>query len=300
MSAQPQIKPNYLQPNCHSDLHRVAAVARLSQEVRQLESAGRATTQLNAISTGCQAMDACLPAGGYTPGSVIEYLRTTSGCGATYLALTAAASALQASDGKYLVIIDTHHQFYPPVLVNHRISLSQVVWVRPQNQADAIWAMDQALRTLAVAAVIADLPVLDERDARRLQLAAERGGGLGLLLRGLEARRMPSWAEVQWVVRSLLPTGKIASSISIQHNSATISNSASELAATELAQPTIEPLRRLEVGLARIRGGKAGAQLVLNIHATTGVLELAPRENSHHHERITTTSKRANRLQSAS
>src|SRR5690606_19118752 len=77
-----------------------------------------------------------------------------------------------------------------------------VIFVRPQSQADAMWAVDQALRTQTVAAVIAELERIDDRSARRLQLAAECGQGLALLLRGWQARLQPSWAEVQWLVRS--------------------------------------------------------------------------------------------------
>ena len=259
---------------------QTATLARLAQEVQQLEAAGRKPTGLTAISTGCLAMDACLPAGGYVPGTVIEYLRSTSGCGATYLAFTAAAAALRASEDKYLVIVDTNHQLYPPALLCHQISLQRVIWVRPQSQADAVWATDQALRTTAVAAVVADLDVLDERDARRLQLAAERGGGVGLLLRNLSARRMPSWAEVQWVVRSLLPTAKMSRS----------GKSFSTVSLQKTDSTAVEPLRRLEVGLARVRGGKAGAQLLLDIDGVRGTLTLAARERNSH-DRIAATER---------
>jgi protein ImuA len=240
-----------------------AMLQRLTQEVQQLELAGRQTNAQQVFSSGCSAMDACLPHGGYLPGSLIEYLRTTSGCGTTYLALTAAAAALQATEEKYLVIVDTHQQMYPPCLLSHHIPLSQVIWVHPQSQADAVWATDQALRTPAVAAVIADLENLDERDARRLQLAAERGGGLGILLRTLAARRMPSWSDVQWVVRSLVPT--LPQSI----------------AAKPMDISAKLPLRRLEVQLARVRGGKAGAALRLDIDGTRGTLELAARQHNY-------------------
>ncbi len=269
-----------------------ATLARLSQEVQRLEAAGRNLSSSHVISTGCLAMDACLPTSGYLPGSVIEYLRSTSGCGATYLALVAAAAALRATEEKYLVIVDTHHHFYPPALLGHQIPLPRVIWVRPQSPADAVWATDQALRTTAVAAVVADLDALNERDARRLQLAAERGGGLGLLLRSLAARRMPSWAEVQWVVRSLVPTTK-SSSRSQSATASAVSGSSvlgqtvtAWTGATQAFQSgattTMEPLRRLQVGLARVRGGRAGAQLLLDIDGTRGTLELASRQGNHH------------------
>jgi hypothetical protein len=303
-----------------------ATLARLSQEVQRLEAAGRSLAgQQAAISTGCLAMDACLPANGYLPGSIIEYLRSTSGCGATYLALVAAAAALQASEEKYLVIVDTHHHLYPPALLGHQISLSQVIWVRPQSAADAVWATDQALRTSAVAAVIADIDVVNERDARRFQLAAERGGGLGFLLRSLSARRMPSWAEVQWVVRSLVPGAKhnrlatAGSASSVIGSSSVVgraaaawtgARTASDLAASDLAASDLaandlaangraaQPLRRLEVGLARVRGGKAGAQLQLDIDGARGTLELASRQGNHH-EQHSATANTATQSQSA-
>lgn len=282
-----------------------ATVARLSQEVQRLETAGRDLSGSHpAITTGCLAMDACLPAGGYLAGSIIEYLRSSSGCGATYLALVAAAAALRVAEEKYLVIIDTHHHFYPPALLGHQIALQRVIWVRPQSMADAVWATDQALRTTAVAAVVADLDSLNERDARRLQLAAEHGGGLGLLLRSLSARRMPSWAEVQWVVRSLVPAAKHSDCSRAIVDSPGQSSSALGQAASNwagvgqtfqggaslvkplLAKPLLaESLRRLEVGLARVRGGKAGAQLLLDIDRVRGTLELAVRQGNYH-ERI--------------
>lgn len=268
---------------------QTATLARLAQEVQQLEAAGRKPTGLTSISTGCLAMDACLPAGGYVPGTVIEYLRSTSGCGATYLSFTAAAAALRASEDKYLVIVDTNHQLYPPALLCHQISLQRVIWVRPQSQADAVWATDQALRTTAVAAVVADLDVLDERDARRLQLAAERGGGVGLLLRNLSARRMPSWAEVQWVVRSLLPTAKMSRS-GKSVNAVALQAGSLQAESLQAGPTAVEPLRRLEVGLARVRGGKAGAQLLLDIDGVRGTLNLAARDRNSH-DRITATER---------
>lgn len=233
------------------------ALQKLAREVRLLETAGRATERVElASSTGCAALDASLPAGGYLPGSVIEYLRTTPACGASYLAFAAAASTLRTRGG-FLVVVDMHRTIYPPALHCHGIDLSQVIFVRPESQADALWAADQALRTPAVAAVVAELEVIDDRSARRLQLAAERGQGLGILLRSLAARRSPSWAEVQWIVKSLPPRTAPAATGSAQ---------------TQGSWQT-QGSRRLQVQLARLRGGQAGATWRLEIQASTGVIQ---------------------------
>jgi protein ImuA len=84
--------------------------------------------------------------------------------------------------------------------------LEQLIVVRAGNAAANLWALDQALRCRAVAAVLAWPEKLDGRVFRRLQLAAEEGGGLGLLIRPDAARYDPSWADVRILVEPLPPT----------------------------------------------------------------------------------------------
>jgi len=232
---------------------------RLSREVRGLEAAGKQATHKPTISCGCLALDRSLPEGGYAPGSVIEYLRAMPGCGASTLAFTAASAAMRSTNG-FVIIIDTQHNIYPPALASWGIDLEKVVFVRPQSDVDALWAVDQALRTPAVAAVVADVERIDDRAARRMQLAAEQGGGLALLLRPASARRGPSWADVQWMVRSL-PSLDVSPTQNVGPRPATDSAS---------IRHTEE--RRLQVQLVRVRGGKAGATVRLRVSAKDGTL----------------------------
>jgi protein ImuA len=129
----------------------ISVMQRLSREVRGLETAGKQAMRKPTISCGCAALDHALPDGGYVAGSVIEYLRAMPGCGASTLAFTAAAAAMRSTNG-FAVIIDTQHNIYPPALASWGIDLEKVVLVRPQSDVDALWAVDQALRTPAVAA----------------------------------------------------------------------------------------------------------------------------------------------------
>ena len=61
--------------------------------------------------------------------------------------------------------------------------LDRLLLLRPPSPREEIWAVAECLRCPAVAAVIAAVPKLTRVEARRLQLAAERGGGVGLLMR---------------------------------------------------------------------------------------------------------------------
>jgi hypothetical protein len=131
---------------------------------------------------------------------------------------------------------------------------------RGHTRGDLVWAIDQALRSGAVAAVYAEIgDWLEPADARRLQLAAEAGGAVGLLVRPADspasgwrslggpgtrttaarttAGRQPvvrsSFADVRWAVSSLPGHGG----------------------------------RRLRVELSRCRGGVTGGGRVIEIGA---------------------------------
>ncbi len=153
------------------------------------------TTEKSRISSGWPSVDALLPHQGFLRGSLVEWLSEGPGSGAGSLALTAAREA--SRQGGAIVILDSSGWFYPPAAAAWGIDLQRLIWLRPRDQAGALWAFDQALRCPAVAAVWAWLPRLESRWFRRFQLAAESSGSLGLLLRPAHVRGRPSWAEIQ-------------------------------------------------------------------------------------------------------
>lgn len=170
----------------------------LRQQVRRLE-APRPVADDRVTSTGSAALDELLPRRGLPAGALVEWLAGEPGCGAGALAFRAARQACLGE--RKLVVLDRQRQFYAPAAAAGGIDLRNLLIVQPANPSDELWAWDQALRCPSVGAVWGRLDEIDPRDFRRLQLAAESGGGLGLLLRPARARGQPSWAEVQWVVQ---------------------------------------------------------------------------------------------------
>jgi hypothetical protein len=184
-------------------LSRSGILRELAQEIRSLETAQR--PQGIYVSSGSESMDRCLPNCGYAAGSLVELTCERpshfSGWGGLSLALRIARPWLD--DGKYLVIVDSHRRLCAPSLAALKIPLERIIVIRTDNASDWVWGLDQALRSRAVGALITPVKDLEDRSARRLQLAVEQGGGLGILLRDrVSASRYPSWAEVQWQVRS--------------------------------------------------------------------------------------------------
>lgn len=136
---------------------------------------------LRFVPTGLAPLDEALPHGGLPAGAVTEVFSALDGGGAMTLACYAARAA--ASQTRTVVIVDTPGDFYPPAVWRLGILWDRLLVIRPRNTGQALWAVDQALRCGAVAAVVAPIPRIDLAASRRLQLAAESGGGIGLLLR---------------------------------------------------------------------------------------------------------------------
>jgi hypothetical protein len=150
---------------------------------------------------------------------------------------------LEQSSAEPLLVVDPRSELYPPAIAALGIPLERLILLRPERQQEAVWALEQALRCPGLAAVVAPPEVRDERVVRRLQLAAEAGGTLGLFLRGPEACRQTSWAEVRFGVRPL---------------------------------PAISDRgRRLRLDVLHVRGGFRGHTLELELDDETGALRLA-------------------------
>jgi protein ImuA len=76
---------------------------------------------------------------------------------------------------------------YGPGIDSIGLSMDRLLILRVARPIDALWGFEEALKSAAFAAIIAELPesgtAADLTATRRLSLAARAGNGLGLLLR---------------------------------------------------------------------------------------------------------------------
>lgn len=115
------------------------------------------------------------------------------------LALIAAASA--GRDRGRVIVVDRRRRFNPLAAIALGIPPASLVMVYPETNPDEQWAIDQALRCPAIAAVVAWPERLDGRTFRRWQLACETSGAIGCLVRQASERGEPTWADVRLLVR---------------------------------------------------------------------------------------------------
>lgn len=170
-------------------VHSEGALADILADARvwKLKSASASLPPSRPVwSTGRSALDARLPGGGWPTASLVEVLLETSGLGEVQLFLPALVACQRRSDGEappWLVWIAPPHEPYAPALAQQGIELGRLLVVRPPSATEALWAAEQALSSGVCAAVLLWLQGTDDRWLRRLKLAAEAGGALGVLFR---------------------------------------------------------------------------------------------------------------------
>ncbi|MDE2478706.1 MAG: translesion DNA synthesis-associated protein ImuA [Betaproteobacteria bacterium] len=185
-------------PREETSLEGLLADARLWR----LRSAGTAPAR-PVWPTGREALDARLPGGGWPSAALIEVLIAEHGLGEVQLFLPALVERQRESigDPPWLVWIAPPHEPYAPALAQQGLDLHRFLVVRPPSAIEALWAAEQALGSGACAAVFLWLKGTDERWLRRLKLAAEQGGALGVLVRPERHRFESSPAQLRLAMR---------------------------------------------------------------------------------------------------
>jgi hypothetical protein len=102
-----------------------------------------------------------------------------------------------------VVVVDSLHEFYPPGVAHLGIDLDRVVVVQPASLKETLWTYEQTLRSAARVVTVGFLEQIPHSTYRRLKLAAQRGGSIGIFLRSWEARGAPTWADVRWLATPL-------------------------------------------------------------------------------------------------
>jgi hypothetical protein len=141
-----------------------------------------------------------LPGGGWPGDALTEVLSAHEGVGEVRLVLPALARVV--GEGRWLAWVGPPYLPYAPALAAAGVDLGRVLLVRPPDGGEALWAVEQALRSGVCGAVLAwpDGAVVDGRLLRRLQLAAGVGRAWGVLFRSPERAREPSPAALRLLV----------------------------------------------------------------------------------------------------
>ena len=167
-------------------------------QLQRLSAAALAAGKRRTFKTGLRCIDNLLPGHAFPCASVHEIL-AEPGHGLPFFFATVLAQS--AGTRGAVVWCDPQTSIYPPALSAMGIPLDRTFILKPKADADEIWALAECLRCPGVGVTLGFPKRLSRTEARRLQLAAEAGGGVGILLR-TEGRASAEYAAAtRWRVR---------------------------------------------------------------------------------------------------
>ncbi|KAA8562225.1 Cell division inhibitor SulA [Pseudomonas extremaustralis] len=149
--------------------------------------------------TGLAALDAVLPTGGWPESALSEILMAKDGVGELQLVLPTLARLSAA--GERIVLVAPPYTPYPHAWQNAGVDLRQLSVVQAQER-DALWAVEQCLRSGSCGAVLCWPRKADDRALRRLQVAAETGQTLAFAWRALSEAINASPAALRLAVEA--------------------------------------------------------------------------------------------------
>lgn len=171
---------------------------------------GGAQGETKTLPTGFRRLDDRLPGGGWPLDTLIELLVPSCGVGEIKLLVPALRELGKGDPGprRWIVWVGPPHLPYAPALASAGIDPGRMLVVRPRGQSPSqspmgtvpcptLWAMEQALRSRACAVALGWVDAAEVTALRRLKLAAEEGGSLGILFRPPHRVTEPSPATLR-------------------------------------------------------------------------------------------------------
>lgn len=108
------------------------------------------------------------------------------------------------SQSEQVLWVTPQPMLYPQGLRQLGFDHRRLAVVSARRADDRLWAMEEGLRALGGGAVIAEIETADLTETRRLQLAAEKSGSIGFLIR---RDRQPSAALTRWRIEAARSDG---------------------------------------------------------------------------------------------
>jgi protein ImuA len=157
------------------------------------------------ISSGFPVLDAELPGGGWPRRVLSELLLPHPGVGEMRL-LSRCLAQVQAA-GRLVMLFDPPEDLCAWALAQMGLDVAQLLVINtrcaPLPGSDSLWALEQALKSGHVGAVLAWLPPrLRAERLRRLQLAAHAHDGPAFVIREMAAQQRPTAAPLRLALKS--------------------------------------------------------------------------------------------------
>lgn len=184
------------------------AIESLRAQIEKIE--GRSRRAKSVLPFGIAEVDSRLPGGGLALGALHEVAGGGNGATDGAAAALFGAGIAARTKGKVLWCI-TKPDLFAPALAQAGLPPNRVIYVEAGDEKTVLACMEEGLRHGGLGAVVAEVARLSMTASRRLQLAAEGTGSIGIALRRWRRQTeaadfgQPTAATTRWRI-SVLPS----------------------------------------------------------------------------------------------
>jgi len=183
---------------------KAEVMSHLRQAIRGIE--GYKQTRSASMTTGILEIDQSLPGGSFPLAAIHEFVTSGAEDGAAASGFLSALLSTIAGDKGVILWIVKDLNLFPPSLKVFGLDPDRIIFVVLPKPQEALWAMEEALRCRELVSVVCEISDPDLTATRRMQIAAEKSGVTGFLLRMNPKKTSSTSCVSRWNVRSL-PSG---------------------------------------------------------------------------------------------
>jgi protein ImuA len=175
-----------------------AVLKELRARIAAVGRGGMRRPAAKVLPLGAPEIDGVLPGGGLPLACIHEVVGADGGAAALGFVLALLRRFGAASRPLPVLWCLPRSELYGPGLAAFGFDPRRLVLARVRGKAELLWAMEEGLRSPALAAVVAETGPIGAKAQRRLQLAAETGGVTGFLLREAWGGKEGAFLATSW------------------------------------------------------------------------------------------------------
>ncbi|MFM8739155.1 MAG: ImuA family protein [Cytophagales bacterium] len=161
-------------------MHKQALLVQLHADILQMQ--GVKPAQRFELSPQLGPLNAAFPFRTFPTGAIHELLSPMREGMSTASGFICALLSILLNPQSVVVWISPSRLIFPPALKSFGIDPSRVLFVESSREQEVLWAMEEALKSEALTAVVGELREISFTASRRLQLAVEHSKVTGFVL----------------------------------------------------------------------------------------------------------------------
>lgn len=176
-------------------------IARLQKEIMLMQGFRPASGEVD-LSSPLGLIRAAFPNGRFQLGAVHEFCCSRPEEGAASSGFVSGILSSLMNGGGASIWISASRMLFPPALAFFGLDPDKIIFIDLKKEKQVLWAIEEALKCEGLAAVVGELQEISFTESRRLQLAVEKSGVTGFLIRH-QPKNLSTASVTRWKIQSL-------------------------------------------------------------------------------------------------